>query len=149
VQSAKTDFNDTLSSHARAEMEADELDNHIAQIREALESNPRGPWLPSEALLVAMMDEIDRLRAIPPVAAEQVAWETMASAPLNGKHVLLAVPDGAFVWTVEGSFDGKDWNAVHASKVRPLYWMPKPKLPDDWIELRAALSKNGKTLTQS
>lgn len=39
-----------------------DVDRHIAQILDALDCEPRGAWMPSEALVRAFIDEIFHLR---------------------------------------------------------------------------------------
>lgn len=56
-------------------------------------------------------------------------WQTMDSAPKDGKHCILAVKEGAFIWSVQGAFHEGQWNAVHRANVDPLYWMPNIRLP--------------------
>lgn len=70
------------------------------------------------------------------VAARQMTnpeWRAMDTAPLDGKHCIIAVQDGAFIYSVQGSFDGKRWNAVHAAGVKPLCWMPNVRLPSEFL----------------
>lgn len=64
-------------------------------------------------------------------------WRTMDSAPLNGRHCILAVKEGPFVYSVQGAYDGKKWNCVHRENVSPLYWMPNKLLPEGWETLAA------------
>lgn len=60
-------------------------------------------------------------------------WQPMDTAPLDGKHCILAVQEGAFIYSVQGSFDGRRWNAVHAVGVKPLCWMPNVRLPSEFL----------------
>jgi hypothetical protein len=63
-----------------------------------------------------------------------VAWRAMNTAPLDGTHCILAVPepDGIFVYSVQGAYQDGQWNAVHRMNVKPLYWMPNLLLPEGW-----------------
>lgn len=77
-------------------------------------------------------------------------WRTMDTAPLDGKHCILAVPEpGGFIYSVQGAFQGGRWNAVHRDDVQPLYWMPNIMLPEGWERLSrahyAALSNSERT----
>jgi hypothetical protein len=61
------------------------------------------------------------------------AWRDMASAPLNGKHCILAVKDGEFIWSVQGAYSYGEWNAVHRGNVKPLCWMPNVVPPREFM----------------
>lgn len=59
-----------------------------------------------------------------------IGWQPMDTAPMDGTHCILAIQEGAFVWSVQGSYDGKRWNSVIGSDVKPLAWMQNILLPD-------------------
>lgn len=61
------------------------------------------------------------------------SWRDMASAPLNGKHCILAVQEGEFIYAVQGAYSNGEWNAVHRGNVTPLCWMPNVRLPDEFL----------------
>ncbi|MBK3745829.1 hypothetical protein G3A39_42485 [Paraburkholderia aspalathi] len=63
---------------------------------------------------------------------EETGWRDMATAPLNGRHCILAVPCGSFIYSVQGAYQDGRWNAVHQENVRPLCWMPNVLLPDEF-----------------
>lgn len=69
-------------------------------------------------------------------------WQPMETAPLDGKHCILAVQEGAFIYSVQGSFDGKRWNAVHAVGVKPLCWMPNVRLPPEFLPAKFLQATN-------
>lgn len=105
-----------------------------------------------EAQAAAQADYETRIRAAltaAPSPASETApkvvedWRDMSEAPKDGKHCILAVKEGPFVYSVQGSFQNGQWNAVHRDNVDPLYWMPNIRLPSDWIE-RAALASQEK-----
>jgi hypothetical protein len=56
-------------------------------------------------------------------------WRTMDTAPKDGKHCILAVREGAFIYSVQGACHNGKWDAVHRSNVDPLAWMPNVLLP--------------------
>lgn len=61
--------------------------------------------------------------------AEAVAagWQTMDTAPMDGRHILLRVPENdGFIFAVEGGFAEGVWHSVYFSNVEPLGWMPLP-----------------------
>lgn len=60
-------------------------------------------------------------------------WQPMSTAPLDGKHCLLAVKEGPFVYVVQGSFYRGQWDAVHRENVEPLCWMPNVRVPDAFL----------------
>lgn len=101
-----------------------------------------------------LSDELDGLRrifeaspvrsAIAPAPAEET-WQPMDTAPKDGKHCILAVQEGAFIYSVQGAFDGKQWNAVHREGVEPLCWMPNARLPSEFLpaSFRSSPSQDG------
>ena len=64
-------------------------------------------------------------------------WQSMDTAPLNGKHCILAVKSGAFVYSVQGSYQNGQWNCAMEDDVQPLAWMPNVLLPDHLCPWRA------------
>jgi hypothetical protein len=62
------------------------------------------------------------------------AWQPMETAPRNGKHCILAVKQGAFIYSVQGAFQDGQWNAVHRDNVEPLCWMPNVLIPAEFLE---------------
>ena len=80
---------------------------------------------------------VERLRislaaALVPDRVEAVdGWQSMETAPTNGKHCILAVPEpSGFVYSVQGAYQDGQWNAVHRDNVKPLAWTPNKLLPD-------------------
>lgn len=69
--------------------------------------------------------EIDNREFVP--ASE---WQPMDTAPLDGKHCILSVQEGAFIVSVQGFYHGGKWIAVHRDNVQPLAWMPNVLLPE-------------------
>lgn len=68
-------------------------------------------------------------------------WRDMDSAPLDGKHCILLVPEpSGFIYSVQGTYRSGSWDAVHRSDVQPLAWMPNVLAgPDRIEEFRAAI----------
>ena len=64
------------------------------------------------------------------IAALFPSWQPMDTAPLDGTHCILAVQEGAFIWSVEGVYRDGEWDCVYRSNVKPLAWMPNVLLPD-------------------
>lgn len=78
-----------------------------------------------EAAIAAYLGASDAV-----LCADPVAWQTMDTAPRDGKHCILAVKEGAFICSVQGAFQAGQWNAVHRDNVEPLCWMPNVRLPE-------------------
>ncbi len=72
-------------------------------------------------------------KAITPSEPAAHGWRDMASAPLDGKHCILAVREGAFIYSVQGAYSYGEWNAVHRGNVQPLCWMPNVRLPKEFL----------------
>jgi hypothetical protein len=68
-------------------------------------------------------------------ADEPMTWRNMSTAPKDGKHCILAVKEGAFIYSVQGAFHAGQWNAVHRGNVEPLCWMPNIRLPTNFSAL--------------
>lgn len=70
----------------------------------------------------------------------QLAWRSMDSAPKDGKHCILSIPSGGFVYTVQGAFMGGKWiNALNVD-AEPLAWMPNVLLPDAYCPWKRPFS---------
>lgn len=70
----------------------------------------------------------------------QLAWRSMDSAPEDGKHCILSIPSGGFVYTVQGAFMGGKWiNALNVD-AEPLAWMPNVLLPDAYCPWKRPFS---------
>lgn len=67
-----------------------------------------------------------------PPAQHADGWQPMSTAPTNGRHCILAVKSGAFIWSVQGCYDDtlNVWNTVLGDDSEPLAWMPNVPLPD-------------------
>lgn len=57
-------------------------------------------------------------------------WQPMDTAPTDGKHCILAVKDGSFIWSVQGAYFAGQWDSAIGADVKPLAWMPNVLLPD-------------------
>lgn len=68
-------------------------------------------------------------------------WREMDSAPLDGKHCILAVKCGAFIYSVQGAYGEGQWDCALGDNVKPLYWMPNVRLPDGWESKLADLEE--------
>lgn len=87
------------------------------------------------------------LNTPPSLPAENVVgWQPMETAPKNGKHCILAIKSGAFVYSIQGSFANGKWLNAADIDSEPLAWMPNVRLPAEfcpWADAfkdRAALS---------
>lgn len=73
-------------------------------------------------------------RAPLPIAGKgDEGWQAIDTAPKDGKHCLLAVKEGPFIYVVQGAFHAGQWNAVHRDNVAPLCWMPNIRIPAKFI----------------
>lgn len=73
-------------------------------------------------------------RVIDPPHIAPDGWQDMASAPLDGTHVILAVREGAFFYAVQGAYSGGEWNVVYRDNVKPLCWMRNIRIPKNFLE---------------
>lgn len=66
------------------------------------------------------------------IAAAPSPWQPMSTAPMNGRHCILAVKSDVFVWSIQGCYDEsrKVWTCAIGDDVKPLAWMPNVLLPD-------------------
>ena len=78
-------------------------------------------------LVMAQSQFINELLSSMPV------WRSMDSAPKDGKHVLLAVKTGPFVYTVEGYYYEGEWLNAAEIEGETLAWMPKVKIPNQFL----------------
>ena len=82
----------------------------------------------------------------PPPPPLLVGWQSMETDPKNGKHCILAIKSGAFVYSIQGSFANGKWLNAADIDSEPLAWMPNVRLPAEFCPLtdeyraRAALS---------
>ena len=62
-------------------------------------------------------------------------WQSMDSAPTDGKHVLLAVKssDGCFIYHVQDAFMQRKWYNAANILNEPLCWRPLTKIPNDFL----------------
>lgn len=66
-------------------------------------------------------------------------WQSMETAPKDGKHSIFAIKFGAFVYSIQGCWDsvGKKWINAADRDGEYLAWMPNVLLPLDmcpWTE---------------
>lgn len=98
-------------------------------------------FLKPDEMHQVLVSFFETVASTPPVGAEtgeDKLWRTMDSAPLDGKHCILAVPEpGGFIYSVQGAYQDGRWNAVHRDNVQPLYWMPNIRLPAEWQHVHA------------
>lgn len=82
----------------------------------------------------------------PPPSPQVVGWQSMETAPLDGKHCILAIKTGCFVYSIQGAFMSGKWMNAGDIKGEPLAWMPNILLPDEFcpwtdaFKARAALA---------
>lgn len=60
-------------------------------------------------------------------------WQSMDSAPKDGKHCLLAVKSDCFVYAVQGAFMMGEWHNAADIKSEPLCWMPLTRIPQVFL----------------
>lgn len=74
----------------------------------------------------------DMANAVPETPASP--WLPMETAPLDGKHCILAIQtvDRCFVYSIQGAFMGGEWLNAANIKTEPLAWMPNVLLPDEF-----------------
>jgi len=96
--------------------------------------------------------EIEALQVENAELREAPKWQPMDTAPLDGKHCILAIRTecGCFVYSIQGAFMQGEWMNAANIKTEPLAWMPNVLLPDefcpwtDQYKARAALQQRGK-----
>jgi hypothetical protein len=66
------------------------------------------------------------------LAAATSPWRDMASAPKGGKHCILAIYTGCFVYSIQGAFMNGKWMNAADIKAEPLAWMPNILLPHEF-----------------
>lgn len=98
---------------------------------------------PIADIVAGCLTEIAALSPVPAEAPADAGWRDMSSAPKDGKHCILAVQYGAFVYSIQGAYRNGQWDVVDRDNVQPLAWMPNVLLPDHlrpWKRPLAALS---------
>lgn len=60
-------------------------------------------------------------------------WDSMATAPLDGKHVILAIKSGPFVYAIQGAYMMGKWHNAADIDVEPLCWMPNVMVPNEFL----------------
>lgn len=73
-----------------------------------------------------------REAARPQSAAVRDDWQPMETAPLDGRHCILAVKTGAFIYSIQGAFMKGKWMNAADIDGEPLAWMPNIRLPDEF-----------------
>jgi hypothetical protein len=82
---------------------------------------------------------------------KETPWQSMETAPKDGKHSIFAIKFGPFVYSIQGTWDAhkKKWINAADREGEYLAWMPNIKLPDEfcpWTDeykSRVALEGNG------
>lgn len=75
------------------------------------------------------------------------SWQDMSTAPTNGKHCILAVQRGPFVYAIQGAFMSGKWMNAADIDAEPLCWMPNVLIPDEflpWTDAYATTKSNGR-----
>lgn len=70
---------------------------------------------------------------MPFIEARTSSWQSMETAPTDGKHVILAMKRGPFVWAVQGSFMERKWMNAADIQGEPLCWLPNILIPDQFL----------------
>lgn len=60
-------------------------------------------------------------------------WQSMNTAPKDGKHCILAIKVGAFIYSVQGAFMNNKWMNVLDVDTEPLCWMPNVLIPKEFL----------------
>lgn len=85
----------------------------------------------------------------PAPVTQSVGWQDMSTAPLDGKHCMLAIKSGPFVYAIQGAFMMGEWDNAADIKSEPLCWMPLTRIPEEFLpwtdafKVRAALASEG------
>ncbi|PZP49817.1 MAG: hypothetical protein DI595_12735 [Agrobacterium fabrum] len=105
------------------------------------EANARYIAAVNPAVITELIYTVERLqRENEELRHRQLAWRSMDSAPKDGKHCILSIPSGGFVYTVQGAFMGGKWiNALNVD-AEPLAWMPNVLLPDAYCPWKRPFS---------
>jgi hypothetical protein len=69
-----------------------------------------------------------------------VGWQPMETAPLDGKHCILAIKCSAFVYAIQGAFMKGKWMNAADIQSEPLCWMPNIMIPDEFLPWMKAAS---------
>ncbi len=87
-----------------------------------------------EAKAAAQADYEARIRSALSAQVQDVAgWQSMDSAPKDGKHCLLAVKSDCFVYALQGAFMMGEWSNAADIKSEPLCWMPLTRIPQVFL----------------
>lgn len=115
----------------------DELFNHF-------EPRPRMGPCPEELRIPIMIvgyidgihskdDGVSREFTVQVESVNPVGWQPMETAPLDGKHCILAIKSGPFVYSIQGAFMKGKWMNAADIQSEPLCWMPNVKIPDQFL----------------
>ena len=78
-------------------------------------------------------DDIEEIARAIMAERERNRWQPMETAPLDGKHCILAIPSGSgFIYSIQGAYMHREWHNAADIKVEPLAWMPNILLPDEY-----------------
>lgn len=66
-------------------------------------------------------------------AQDVAGWQSMDAAPKDGKHCLLAVKTGPFVYAVQGAFLDGEWENVACINSEPFCWMALNRIPPVYL----------------
>lgn len=65
--------------------------------------------------------------------SELVGWQSMDTAPKDGKHCILAMKRGPFVYAIQGAFMNGKWMNAGDIEGDPLCWMPNVRVPAHFL----------------
>lgn len=82
-----------------------------------------------EAKAACQADFQSRYVALSAQVQDVAGWQSMDSAPKDGKHCLLAVKSGPFVYAVQGAYSMGEWGNAADIHSEPLCWMPLTRIP--------------------
>ncbi|HAU76315.1 MAG TPA: hypothetical protein DCW88_12530 [Agrobacterium sp.] len=81
-----------------------------------------------------LADPIAKVHTALSAQVQDVAgWQSMDSAPKDGKHCLIAVKTGPFVYAVQGAFLDGEWENVAGINSEPLCWMALTRIPPVYL----------------
>jgi hypothetical protein len=107
-----------LVSHCGKVLTPDTIDKIVADLVKEMRDGPTA-WAFSP-----QNDSEEKILSL------QEGWRDMETAPLDGTHCILAVKQGAFIYSLQGAYQYGQWNVVNKDNVEPLCWMPNIRLPD-------------------
>lgn len=99
-----------------------------------LRNPPFGMDTTERLLIEDAADHIAALEAENAKLKEAVTgWQPMETAPMDGKHCILAVQRGPFVYAIQGAYMNRKWLNAADIDCEPLCWMPSVSIPGHFL----------------